>query len=529
MAAARWAGMATAEREPAALPRSPAGFDPAAASARVPGRPTQRPGRQKHSRGRLPARGWGRPRRRRGSAVRGRVRFAWAPLRRPRAPVHPARGRYLAALEHGRPALRPVRSAPGRGPAVRKPRQAPRQAPPAPRPGLRAPLRALPRRPGPAAPPRASPERHRDRLVLRRHQRVQRPRRPAPGLAAAALWWVRPLVPPAPRAPSSPRRGSRAPPRGPPALRRGSAAPGRRPSAPRRVRRRLWRPGHEACPAHRPSDPRPGRRDRLACPLTPRPPRLRRRRSRGRQGRPPGGRAVAGPWAGELGERQGPWVHAVPVVASHRRGAARAGRPWERTPQTSGRQERRGARDDAAGARQDRPGRAAHRGGPAVRRSDGLPTAKGSMLPELEARWLEPAPAGPWRPAPVGPRGPAPAGPVLSTPVWPRQAMWASPRPTAPARPRATAPVSPRRVGPAWPRQVGWGEASGVVRDTLWARPGPFGTRWVGLANPEAGRGVGGLPRVGWVLVRTPGWTPIGRRREALGPAPRVGDLRGGR
>ena len=381
MAAARWAGTVTVEQGPAALPRSPARLGPAAASVRVPWRPTRRPGRQKHPRGRPPARGWGRPRRRRGSTVRGRVRFAWAPLRRPRAPVHPARGRCLAAPERHQIAVR--------------------QAPSAPRPGLLAPLRAPPRRPGPAAPPQAPPERRRDRSVLGRHQRVRLPGRPAQGSAAAALWWARPKVPPAPRAPSSPRRGSSAPPRGPVAPRRGSAAPGRRPSAPRRVRRRLWRPGHEACPAHRPSGPRPGRRERLACPLTPRPP--RRRRSRGRQGRPPGGRAVAGPWAGALGERQGPWVQAVPVVASHRRAAAWAERPGERAPQMRGRQERRGARGAAAGARQDRPGRAAHRGGPAVRRSGGSPVAKGSMPPEVEARRLGPAP--------VGPRGPAPAGP----------------------------------------------------------------------------------------------------------------------
>jgi hypothetical protein len=520
MAAARWAGMATVGREPAARPHFPARLGSAAGSVRVPWRPTRRPGRQTHPRGRLPARGWGRPRRR-GSTVRGRVRFAWEPLRRPRAPVRPARGRCLAALGQ-------------RQAAPERHQIAVRQAPSAPRPGLRAPPQAPPRRPGPAAPPQASPARRRDRSVLRRHQRVRLPGRPAQGSAAAALW----------RAPSSPRRGPSAPPRDPAAPRWGPVAPGRRPSAPRRVRRRLWRPGHGACPAHRPSGPRPGRRERLACPLTPRP-RRRRRRSRGRQGRPPGGRAVAGPWAGALGERQGPWVHAVPVVASHQHGAAWPERPWERAPQSRGRQERQGARDDAARARQDRPGRAAHRGGPAVRRSGRSPVAKGPMLPELEARRFASAPAGPRGAAPAGPWRPVRAGPALLTPVWPRPPPRASPRPAslacprppprasprpaAPACPRSTVPASPRRVGPAWPRQVGWGEALGVVRDALWARPGPFGTRWVGLASPGAGRGAAGLPRVGWVLVRTPGWTPIGRRREALGPGTRVDDLRCGR
>jgi hypothetical protein len=367
------------------------------------------------------------------------------------------------------------------------------------------------------------------------------------------------LVRPASRAPSSPRRGSGVLPRAPSARRQGSVAPRRRPLVPPRVRRRFWLPGREACPALRPSDPRPRRRDRLACPLTPRVPRLRQSRG-GRREWPLGGRAVAGPWAGALGERLGLRVHAVPVVASRRRGVAWAGRPWKWALETSGRQERRGAMDDAAGVRQDRPGRAAHRVGRAVRGLDGFPGVPGLVPPELVARRLGAAPPWPRGPGSAGPWRQARAGLVELTPVWPRSALLAWPRlvapvwpppprtlprraaPTWPQRaplacPRPTASAWPRRAAAArpwlpvslWPRRVASGEALGVGRDLPLARPVPFGTRWAGLANSEAGRGAVGLPRVGPVQVRMPGWTPTGRRGVALGPGARSGDLRGGR
>jgi hypothetical protein len=374
---------------------------------------------------------------------------------------------------------------------------------------------------------------------------AQRPgRREHPRRRRPARGWGRP----APRRGSAARRRvrRRLPVRGPirPPRKRHLAARGQRQAAPEQEQippRQVpppRRPGPAALPWASPArwrDRSVVRWDRLACPLTPRVPRLWLRQPRGGW-LALGGRAVAGPWAGALGERLGLRVHAVPVVASRRCGVAWAGRPWERALETSGRQERRGAMDDAAGVRQDRPGRAAHRVGPAVRRLDGFPAVLGSIPPEPVARRLGAAPPWPRGPRSAGPRRPVLAGPwrqaraelVQVTSVWPRSALLAWPPLVATVwlqSPRAV----PRRAVPAWPRWVGSGEASGVGPGLPWARPVPFGTRRVGLANPEPGRGAVGAPRVGSVLVRMPGWTPIGRRGVALGPEARFGDLQGGR
>ena len=308
------------------------------------------------------------------------------------------------------------------------------------------------------------------------------PRRPlpAPGLALPAPGLARPAR--GRRDQSARRRGRpalrsgpAAPGRSPLAVRRPSAAPGRRPPVPRWVRRRLWLPGQTACPAPRPSDPRPGWRARLVCPVRAPPPRLRRQQPRGgRRGRPSGARAGTVPWAGLLGGRQGPRAQVAPSVAPRRRAVAWAARPWDRAPQVCGRQERRGARDGDADGPQDRPGRAAYRAGPAVRGLGGfVPTresippgpaatgrrwavaaARRGAVPARRRRWT---PAGPRRPESVGlvwvtvavPRPREQVGRPWATPAWPRRPEQAGRLEATPAWPRPTASVWPRLLGPA--------------------------------------------------------------------------------
>ena len=289
----------------------------------------------------------------------------------------------------------------------------------------------------------------------------------------------------------SPRRCPPAQGSGRPALQRGSGAPGQDPPAPgwplpprrlalparglalpapRGARRRFWLRGQEACPAPRPSGPRP-RRVRLACPPRARLPRLRRRQPRGgRRGRPSGARAEADPWAGVLGERQGLRVRVGPAVAPRRRGVAWAGRPWGRAPQASVQPERGAAKDGGAGGPQDQSRPGACRAGPGVRRS-------GRVVLEMEPILLEPvaarrrwaAPAGRrWTP-PAGPQGPElvelfSAAPALLAwavlAVWPRLALAWPQRPAqarllleaTPAWPRPTASVGSRLLGPVWPQ-----------------------------------------------------------------------------
>jgi hypothetical protein len=313
-------------------------------------------------------------------------------------------------------------------------------------------------------------------------------------------------------------------------------APRSVPASLRWVRRRFWLPGQEACPAPRPSGQRPWRRVRLVCSLTPWLPRPRRRRPRGgRRGPPSGARAGAGPWAGVPGGRRGLRVRVAPVVASRRRGVAWAERPWGRAPQRSGRQER-GARDGGVGGRRGRPGRAACRAGPAVPALGGFAPVRVSTAPgPSAARRRRAAPAGP-RPERVGLLETTSASPRPRAPVWPRPLGPVWPRPTATVCPQLPVRASPRRPAWAWPRlpapasprRAGWGEVSGLGWAADEARPVPVASRWVGWANRGAGTGAVGVPRVGWVLARTPGWMPIGCRRGPLGPRARVGDLRGG-
>jgi hypothetical protein len=336
---------------------------------------------------------------------------------------------------------------------------------------------------------------------------------------------------------------------------RGQVRPAPRsvPASLRWVRRRFWLPGQEACPAPRPSGQRPRRRVRLVCSLRPWLPRPRRRRPRGgRRGPPSGARAGADPWAGVPGGRGGLRVRVAPAVASRRRGVAWAERPWGRAPRRSGRRER-GVRDGGVGGRQDRPGRAACRAGPAVPALGGFaPVRRSTPLGPSATRRRRAGRVGPRRPESVGLALAAPAVPRGRGQVWPPpwaaragprpervgllETTSASPRPRAPVwpRPAATAypqlPVlaSPRRPASAWPRWAGWGEVSGLGWGTNEARPVPGASRWVGWANRGAGTGAVGVPRVGWVLARTPGWMPIGCRRGPVGPRVRVGDLRGG-
>jgi hypothetical protein len=309
--------------------------------------------------------------------------------------------------------------------------------------------------------------------------------------------------------------------RTPPAVRWEWAAPRRTPPAPRWVRRRFWLPGQAACPAARSSDPRPRWRVRLVCLLRAPPPRLRRRPPRGgRRGRPSAARAGTVPWTGVLGGRQGLLAQVVRGAAPHRRAVAWAGRPWDRAPQTSGRQEQRGARDADADGPQDRPGRAAYRAGPAVRRLGGFQLARESIPLGLAAarRWA----------APAGPRRPESVGLAWATPAWPRPTASLWPRLLGPVWPRPVAPAWPRQPVLAWPRRAGSAVAVGVVWGAVEALPVLAGSRWAGWANRGAGTGAVGFPRVGWVLVRTPGWMPTGRRRGPPGPRARVGGLRYG-
>jgi hypothetical protein len=350
----------------------------------------------------------------------------------------------------------------------------------------------------------------------------ERPRRRCPPAARRGRPALRrPLPGPGPARPARGRRGQNArrqgrparrsgpaaPRRTPPAVRREWAAPRRTPPAPRSVRRRFWLLGQAACPAARSSEPRPRWRLRLVCLLRAPPPRLRRRRPRGgRRGRPSGARAGAVPWTGVPGGRQGLRARVVRGVAPRRRAVAWAGRPWDLAPQTSGRQEQRGARDADADGPQDRPGRAAYPAGPAVRRLGRFQLARESIPLGLAAtrRCRAVAAARRWA-APAGPQRPESVGLAWATPAWPR--------PTA----------------SLWPRRAGSAAASAVVWGAVETLPALAGSRWAGWANRGAGTGAVGLPRVGWVLVRTPGWMPTGRRRGPPGPRARVGGLRDGR
>jgi hypothetical protein len=371
------------------------------------------------------------------------------------------------------------------------------------------------------------------------------------------------LCRPAPR-PGRPEHPSRrcppAPRRGRPVPRRPSAAPGRRPPVPRWVRRRLWLPGQTACPAPRPSDPWPGWRARLVCPVRAPPPRLRRRQPRGgRRGRPSGARAGTVPWAGLLGGRQGPRAQVAPAVAPRRRVVAWAARPWDRAPQAGGRQERRGARDGDADGPQDRPGRAAYRARPAVRGLGGFVPARESISPGPAAarrRWAAPARrwAAParrrWTP-PAGPQGPESVGLALvtvavprprervgllwatvavprpreqvgrpsATPAWPRRPEQAGRLEATPAWPRPTASVWPRLQGPAWLRLLGpvWPELTAPASARL---PAPASARLPALASPRLPvRAAPRLPALAWPRPVV----PASPRRPALAWPRRAG------
>jgi len=360
--------------------------------------------------------------------------------------------------------------------------------------------------------------------------------------------------------------------RHPPVLRRGSAGLTTRcPPAAWRARRRSWLPGLAPCPAPRPACPRPWRRAHLACPRWPARPLLRRLRRPPRGGprwRAPGGRAVAGPWVGAWGGRQGPELHAALVVVPGRCRAACPGRSWGRPRLASGRRERQGVRGGGAGARRRRPRRVAPGAGTTVRRSDGLalarellveaPRRRRRVLAEprrvaLAARgllqvgavqlpraaWAGPSRAGAARlfeAAATQPRQ-ALAG-LVEAASWPAGTAWASPRPATSARSRPVAlarqseplPPRPLQMASAGPRGVGWVEAlvgwgaAGTPRASV-------AGRWAGSASPGVGMGARVVPRAGLVVARTPGWTPTGCRREqaARRPPARSCDLPGGR